>query len=104
MGNESFIDGEDADVSSWCQFANHASPNVMMVMVVIILMLMLVLIMQTLKCNVEVRGRRRKWKYQHYPPRTLQDKEGMTRCCQWWFFSTREGGRAAFILCSIERH
>lgn len=27
MGNGNFIDGEDADVSSWCRFANHASPN-----------------------------------------------------------------------------
>lgn len=24
MGNDLFIDGEDADVSSWCRFANHA--------------------------------------------------------------------------------
>lgn len=24
MGNNLFIDGEDADVSSWCRFANHA--------------------------------------------------------------------------------
>ena len=28
MGNDNFIDGEDADVSSWCRFANHAAdPN-----------------------------------------------------------------------------
>jgi SET domain-containing protein len=27
MGNDSFIDGEDADCSSWCRFANHADPN-----------------------------------------------------------------------------
>ena len=28
MGNDSFIDGEDADVSSWCRFCNHATdPN-----------------------------------------------------------------------------
>jgi hypothetical protein len=25
MGNDLFIDGEDADVSSWCRFANHAN-------------------------------------------------------------------------------
>ena len=28
MGDDLFIDGEDADVSSWCRFANHASPGV----------------------------------------------------------------------------
>lgn len=38
MGNDLFIDGEDADVSSWCRFANHADPNV------------------GAKCNVEVRA------------------------------------------------
>ena len=27
MGDGSFIDGEDADVSSWCRFANHADEN-----------------------------------------------------------------------------
>mmetsp|Transcript_17518 Transcript_17518/g.27750 ORF Transcript_17518/g.27750 Transcript_17518/m.27750 type:complete len:254 (-) Transcript_17518:270-1031(-) len=27
MGSDVFIDGEDADVSSWCRFANHASLN-----------------------------------------------------------------------------
>lgn len=25
IGNDLFIDGEDADVSSWCRFANHAN-------------------------------------------------------------------------------
>lgn len=29
MGNDVYIDGEDADVSSWCRFANHASPGKM---------------------------------------------------------------------------
>ena len=28
MGNDIFIDGEDADVSSWCRFANHATEDV----------------------------------------------------------------------------
>jgi len=27
VGDDSFIDGEDADCSSWCRFANHARPN-----------------------------------------------------------------------------
>lgn len=27
MGGNVFIDGEDGDVSSWCRFANHASPH-----------------------------------------------------------------------------
>ena len=27
MGSDTFIDGEDADVSSWCRFANHATPD-----------------------------------------------------------------------------
>ena len=27
MGNDSYIDGEDADCSSWCRFANHADPE-----------------------------------------------------------------------------
>jgi len=27
VGDDSFIDGEDADCSSWCRFANHAPPN-----------------------------------------------------------------------------
>jgi len=38
MGNDLFIDGEDADVSSWCRFANHADPG-------------------NNDCNVEVRAR-----------------------------------------------
>ena len=37
MGDDFFIDGEDADVSSWCRFANHADPGS--------------------DCNVEVRAR-----------------------------------------------
>ena len=27
MGDDVFIDGEDADVSSWCRFANHADES-----------------------------------------------------------------------------
>lgn len=27
MGGDLFIDGEDADISTWCRFANHASPS-----------------------------------------------------------------------------
>lgn len=27
LGDDIFLDGEDADVSSWCRFANHASPG-----------------------------------------------------------------------------
>ena len=38
MGNDSFVDGEDADCSSWCRFANHADPG-------------------TIYCNVEVCAR-----------------------------------------------
>ena len=40
MGDDIFIDGEDADVSSWCRFANHSSPGIM-------------------ACNIEARARRR---------------------------------------------
>ena len=28
MGNDLFVDGEDADVSSWCRFMNHASESI----------------------------------------------------------------------------
>ena len=75
VDNESFIDGEDVDVSSWYQFANHASPNVMMVMVmvmvmvviILMLMLMLMLIMQTLNVMSRYMGNNGNRKYQHYP-------------------------------------
>uniref|UniRef100_A0A7S4IEB2 SET domain-containing protein n=1 Tax=Odontella aurita TaxID=265563 RepID=A0A7S4IEB2_9STRA len=40
MGSDVFIDAEDADVSSWCRFANHAKPND-----------------GTTACNVEARAR-----------------------------------------------
>lgn len=40
IGSDLFIDGEDADVSSWCRFANHAHPHD-----------------RTSACNVEARTR-----------------------------------------------
>ena len=40
IGSDLFIDGEDADVSSWCRFANHANPHD-----------------RTSACNVEARTR-----------------------------------------------
>jgi SET domain-containing protein len=42
MGDELFIDGEDADVSTWCRFMNHASET-------------------TNACNVETRSTREIW-------------------------------------------
>lgn len=39
MGSNHFVDGEDADISSWCRFANHADPK-------------------DCGCNVETRARR----------------------------------------------
>ena len=44
MGDNLFIDGEDADVSSWCRFMNHASEDTCMQ-----------------KCNVETRHSSQIW-------------------------------------------
>ncbi len=61
MGDDLFIDGEDADVANWCRFMNHAPPD-------------------SLACNLETRHTKAK----------LLARDGETADPSLWFIALRD--------------